>query len=130
MIAVDTNVIVRLVVGDDLKQTRIALDLAKREAFYVSFTVLEEVEWVLRSRFGYERARIVEALSGLDALVTIVFESEQDTRWAIGRYAAAGELADYLHIASARAVGRFATFERKLARRAGSNPPASIETLA
>ena len=130
MIAVDTNVLVRLIVGDDPEQARVALELAEREPFYVSLTVLEELEWVLRSRFGYDRGRIVQALDALDALVRLVFEAEHDVRWAIERYALAGELADYLHLAAARSVGRFASFERKLARRAGVNSPATVITLA
>ena len=129
MIAVDTNVVVRIIVGDDPQQARLVLDLAERETFYVTLTVLQEIEWVLRSRFGYDRAQIVEALDAVDALVGLIFEADRDARWAIERYALAGELADYLHIASARAIGRFATFERKLGRRAGPNAPATVETL-
>ena len=129
MIAVDTNVIVRLIVGDDPQQIEVALDLADREPFYVLLTVLEEVEWVLRSRFGYDRTRIVAAIESLDELVRLVFEAEREVRWALERYAHAGELADYLHLASAREIGRFATFERKLARRAGAGSPTAIETL-
>lgn len=129
MIAVDTNIIVRIIVGDDPQQTRLALELAERESFYISLTVLEETEWVLRSRFGYGRAAVVEALAALDGLVRIVFEADEGVRWAMDRYAHTGELADYLHVVSARAVGRFATFERRLVRRAGSSSPAVIETL-
>ena len=130
MIAVDTNVLVRLIVGDDPAQARVALALAEREAFFVSFTVLEETEWVLRSRFGYDRAQIVTALRALPDLLTMRYEDDDDAQWAIDRYALAGELADYLHIAAARTVGRFATFEKRLARRAGVDAPVPIETLA
>ncbi|MEH3035703.1 MAG: type II toxin-antitoxin system VapC family toxin [Sphingomonas adhaesiva] len=126
----DTNVVVRLIVGDDPDQVALALKLAERDAFYVSFTVLEEVEWVLRSRFGYGRDQIVHALRALADLVILRYEDDDDARWAIERYALSGELADYLHIASARVAGRFATFERRLARRAGSNSPVPVETLA
>lgn len=130
MIAVDTNVIVRLIVGDDPDQVALALELAAREAFYVSFTVLEEVEWVLRSRFRYSRDDIVCALRALPDLVTLRYEDDDDARWAIERYAQSGELADYLHIASARMAGRFVTFERRLSHRAGPNSPVPVETLA
>ncbi len=130
MIAVDTNVLVRLIVGDDPWQAQVALELAEREPFYVSLTVLEELEWVLRSRYGYERRRIVEALDALSSLVRLVFEAEHDVRWAMERYALAGELADYLHLAAARAIGQFASFEQKLTRRAGPNTPTPIVTLA
>ena len=117
MIAVDTNIIVRLIVDDDPGQVSRALALAERETFYVSLTVLAETEWVLRSRYGYERAAVVEAFRWLPRVVTIVFEDAR-VPWAIDRYALAGEFADYLHLLAAHEIGRFATFEKKLARRA------------
>ncbi len=130
MIAVDTNILVRLIVADDQRQVGLALALAEREIFFVSFTVLIETEWVLRSRYGYDRTTIVAAFNALENLVNLDFEHHADVRWAIDRYAIAGELADYLHMATARSIGRFATFEKKLVKRAGPDAPAAIETLA
>lgn len=126
MIAVDTNIIVRLIVGDDEQQVARVFALAACETLYVSLTVLIETEWVLRSRYGYDRALIAAALRHLPELVHLRFEHEDDAIWAIEHYALAGELADYAHLAVARAVGRFATFEVKLARRAGDRSPAVV----
>lgn len=130
MIAVDTNILVRLIVGDDPDQVRRALALSTQDTFFVSLTVLIETEWVLRSRFDMAREEIVAALWALGDLVPLVFEHDRDARWAIERYARVGELADYVHIVAARAVGRFATFETRLARRAGPDAPAIIEVPA
>ena len=130
MVAVDTNVIVRLIVGDDEAQVAVALALAEREVLFVAFSVLIEIDWVLRSRYGYGRERIVAALHQLSQLVSLRFEQDDHGWWAIDRYARAGELADYVHIAAANGVGRFATFERKLARRAGEGAPSRVDTLA
>lgn len=126
MIAVDTNILVRLVVADDEEQVQRALALAEREAFYVSFTVLIETEWVLRSRYGYSRAAIVSAFTALPQLVRLRFEDDADARWAIGRYGDGGELADFVHMAAARPIGLFASFESKLARRAGDQAPVQV----
>lgn len=130
MIAADTNIIVRLIVADDERQLASALDLVSREDVYVSLTVLLETEWVLRSRFGYSRADIHAALDALPSLLRLHVEAPDDVNWALGRYAIGGELADYLHIASARAIGRFASFEKKLAQRAGPDAPATVELVA
>ena len=130
MIAVDTNIVVRLIVADDERQVALALQLAERETFFVSFSVLIETEWVLRASYGYTRDRIVSAFRAFASLVRVRFEHEEDARWAIDRYARAGELADYIHMAAARGAGGFATFERKLVRRAGDNPPVTVQTLA
>lgn len=130
MIAVDTNIVVRLILGDDAIQVERALALAAREQFYISFTVLAETEWVLRSRFGFDRSMTVTALAALADLVSLIYENDGDARWALARFAGGGELADFLHIAAARPIGRFASFERKLGRRAGAHSPASIEIPA
>jgi predicted nucleic-acid-binding protein len=129
VIAVDTNIVVRLIVADDDAQVALALDLASRERLYVGMTVLLETEWVLRSTYHFDRASVCSALLNFGDLPFVQFEADQDIRWALARYAEAGELADYIHIATAREVGRFATFERRLNRRAGDAPPARIETL-
>jgi predicted nucleic-acid-binding protein len=126
MIAVDTNIIVRLIVADDEAQVARALALAERENFFVGLTVLIETDWVLRSRYGFDRGRVTNALLALADLVSITFESEADVRWAIERYALGGEFADFIHLAAARPIGRFASFEDKLARRAGDDTPAAV----
>ena len=51
MIAVDTNVLVRLLTGDDPAQTRRAADLFAQESILIPKTVLLETEWVLRYRY-------------------------------------------------------------------------------
>ncbi len=130
MIAVDTNVIVRLIVADDPDQLELALALTRRDKLYISLTVLIETDWVLRATYGYERSQICTAFAALRDAFGIRFEAARDVRWALERYARAGELADYIHLSSARAAGSFATFERRLSRRAGSKSPAPVHTLA
>ena len=127
MIAVDTDIIVRLIVADNEDQVRRALALAARETLYISFTVLIEAEWVLRSRYDYDRLGIVAALRALCSLIDLRFEHDADAHWAIDRYERGGELADYVHVAAARSIGRLASFERKLVRRIGDSAPATVE---
>jgi predicted nucleic-acid-binding protein len=60
MLGIDTNVVVRLVVADDAEQTRRARKLieqaqSREEPVLVSLLVLLESEWVLRSRYGFDR---------------------------------------------------------------------------
>lgn len=130
MIAVDTNVVVRLIVADDDAQVEAALALAARELLHVGIGVLMETDWVLRSRYGFTRRQAHAALANLFLVDFLRFEASEDVRWALARYAEGGEFADFLHIAAARPVGRFATFEHRLAQRAGRDSPVSIETLA
>ncbi|HEX5123195.1 MAG TPA: PIN domain-containing protein, partial [Rhodanobacteraceae bacterium] len=58
MIAIDTNVLVRLLVVDASEQCDAARALVESQRVLVLRTVLLETEWVLRSRFGLERSLI------------------------------------------------------------------------
>ena len=69
MAALDTNVLVRFLVQDDAKQGLLARELirstlAKGEPLFVPVTVMLELEWVLRSNFGFDKAQIIFAYSG------------------------------------------------------------------
>ncbi len=81
MLGIDTNVLVRYLVRDDEPQFEKANRLIKRgigsgEAVFVSLPVLLETEWVLRSRYGLNKAEIAEAISGLLYATEIQFEAE------------------------------------------------------
>ena len=65
MIAVDTNVVVRLVTADDQTQFRRARKAFRDHEVFLAETVLLETEWVLRYSYGFDADRIVGALRGL-----------------------------------------------------------------
>ncbi len=125
MIAVDTNVIVRLIVGDDDEQLARAARLLERNDIFVSLAVLVETEWVLPSRYGMDRARITRSLTAIANLSAVVVEADDDVRWALTR----GELAAFVHPAATRPVEGLATFGRKLARPAGDDSPVRVEAV-
>ena len=51
MLAIDTNIIVRYLVEDDLRQLKIAARIVENESVFVPITVFLEVEWVLRALY-------------------------------------------------------------------------------
>ena len=65
MIAVDTNIVVRLLMGDDAEQTRSAALLFDREAIFIAKSVILETEWVLRRGYRQTPPAIVHALENL-----------------------------------------------------------------
>lgn len=81
MLGIDTNVLVRFLVRDDETQFDRANKLIRREVgtgrpVFVSLLVLLETEWVLRSRYGVPKNRVVEAISGLLDAADVAFEDE------------------------------------------------------
>ncbi len=63
MIAVDTNVLVRLLTGDDHKQAAAARFVFENNPIWIAKTVLLETSWVLRSLYGFEESAILEAFT-------------------------------------------------------------------
>ena len=118
MVAVDTNVLVRLLTGDEPAQTTRARAIFERETVLLPKTVILETEWVLRRLYRFGSARIADAFLALIALPDLVCEDMGAMADAIQWMRGGMDLADALHLASARPAGRFATFDDKLAQRA------------
>ena len=130
MIAVDTNVLLRIVLDDDAIQVKAIRGLLTRDELFVSIGVLLETGWVLQSRYRMPRGDVAAALTLLTTLDRIVVSRVAQVKWAIERYSQGADLADMMHIVSAAKVGGFATFDRRLARATGEGAPVAIETLA
>ncbi len=102
MIALDTNVLVRVLVTDNESQSRSARDLveqcvARGEALYIGDLVLSELVWVLERAYKLRRSAISDALRTLRGLRHVVFASNARFDRAVERYAAGqGDLADHL----------------------------------
>lgn len=118
MIAIDTNVLVRLLVQDDAAQGAAARSLFEKQEIWIGKTVLLETIWVLRAVYDFTDAAIVRALEGALGLPRVHVEDSASVAKALGAGAAGIDLADALHAASTPAAARaFVTFDKKLARR-------------
>lgn len=120
MIAVDTNVVARLIVGDDPDQAKRAAALFRHEDIFIPKTVLLELEWVLRGAYGIERPLILTALLSMLGLPNVTAEDGARVASALRDYEAGLDFADALHIASSIEADRFVTFDEKLRKRAKS----------
>lgn len=129
MKAVDTNLVVRLLILDDPVQTERA-GAVFDEGVFVPLTVFLETGWLLKSRYRLSRSQVARSLQALLDMPEVTVPDAEKVRWAIDRVAVAGDLADLVHlVASAAEAGAFVTFDRALARSAGTTPPLPIETL-
>ena len=117
MIAVDTNLLVRLATNDDPPARQAVVALLESEETLICKTVLLETEWVLRSRFGYKPAQVLSFFRYLATLPAILFEDEVAISRALEVFSADIDFADALHVASAGDC-EFVTMDRVLVRRA------------
>ncbi len=127
MLGLDTNVLVRFLVQDDQAQFERAQKLIGRElragdAVLISLLVLLETEWVLRNRYGFSKAQIAAAFSGLLDSVEVHFEDEHSIENALFMWKdSSADFADCLIGARHRALGCRATasFDTKAAKLPG-----------
>ena len=118
MIAVDTNVLVRLLAGDDPKQAAAAQSLFAAGPIWIAKTVLLETGWVLRSQYGFEEPAIRDAFRRLLGLKNVHAEDEPSVAAALALTVHGIELADAMHLSSRPVGARFVSFDRSLVRRA------------
>lgn len=129
MHAADTNVLVRLLTGDDAEQTKRAAALFKKEAIYIPKTVLLETEWVLRRLYRLEYKVVVNAFRKLSGLGNVEIEQPlvvtQALQWCEGGM----DFADALHLASSQNCRKFATFDEQLKKSAPAGTKTAIRLL-
>jgi predicted nucleic-acid-binding protein len=129
LIAVDTNVLVRLITWDDQQQAEQAQTLVDAGPVFVSLVALLETEWVLRSSHGFDREDVASALLSLFALPNIIVEQSTLARWAVECHGRGADLGDALLLASAREAEEFATFDKRLPKKLSAGSPVTIRLI-
>jgi predicted nucleic-acid-binding protein len=118
VIAVDTDVLVRLLTGDEPKQAAAARRLFSSQPIWIAKTVLLETGWVLRSLYGFEQGAIREAFTKLLGLKNVKAEDESSVAAALALIAHGVEFADAMHLGSRPPGGQFVSFDKSFVQRA------------
>ena len=113
MRAVDTNVVVRFLTGDDPTQASRAKAVIDAGDVFVGTTVLLETEWVLRSVYGFAREDVARALGALAGLPGVSVESPVLLGEALQRTVSGMDFADALHLGAAERCEAMLTFDRR-----------------
>lgn len=129
MHAVDTNVLVRLLTGDDAEQTKRAVALFKKETIFVPKTVLLETEWVLRRLYRLERMVVVTAFRKLFGLGNVEIEQPLVVTQALQWCENGMDFADALHLAGSQDSKKFATFDEHLKKSAPAGTKPGVRLL-
>ena len=124
MPGVDTNVLVRWLVADDPAQVasvQAVFESARtsREMLFVPTTVTLELEWVLRSRYRFDKATVLSAFTALLETQELEFQAEAALELALHSYRSApADFADCLHAGLCAAANRMPllSFDHKAAR--------------
>lgn len=116
MIALDTNVVVRIIVDDDPEQVRRAIQFISSNDVLLLTSVILEVEWVLRSIYKLDAETIVRSIKGFIALDSVSVEKPEAVLRAIEAYVQGMDFADAMHLACSSHCARFASFDIALSR--------------
>ena len=119
MIAVDTNLLVRLLTSDDPSQARRAAKIMESDDIFIPKTVMLETEWVLRHAYGIKKINIIKGFQRLLGLRNVEVEDPDNVIQAISWYDSGLDFADALHLASSKRAEKFATFDSALTKKAG-----------
>jgi predicted nucleic-acid-binding protein len=114
MISIDTNVIVRLLVIDDVPQSERAKAIFETDQIFIALSVVLETEWVLRARYDFEKRTLTGAIRRLLRLPNVVTEDGPRVMQALDWADAGMDFADALHLAGSSHCASFASFDRKL----------------
>ena len=124
MLAVDTNVLVRLLVRDDAHQAQAADGFVAKGA-WVSHLVLAETVWVLEAVYARSPAQLAAALDLLLTHESLVLQDADTVRAALTQFRAKPALgfSDCLVLEIARKAGHvpLGTFDKALSRLKGAH---------
>jgi predicted nucleic-acid-binding protein len=129
MPALDTNVLVRYLIRDDSAQFAAARALirrcvSERLVLFVPVTVTLELEWVLRSSFGFGKDETIATLVNLFSAAELTFQSEIALEVALHLYRAdSADFADCLHVSLAAQASETPlwTFDKAAAKLVGAS---------
>jgi predicted nucleic-acid-binding protein len=112
MIALDTNILARLLLRDDARQFARARDLLAQERDYTApITVMQELVWVLEVN-DCAREDIAHGLGLLLGLPNFKPHRPEALRQALDWYARGLDFADALHLALSQGSEELVTFDR------------------
>ena len=127
MRAVDTNVVVRYLTGDDPGQAVRARAVLDAGDVFVSTTVLLESEWVLRSVYGLNRTEVAAALRAFAGLPGLCVESPAVLAEALDSAETGMDFADALHLGAAARCEALLTFDLRFIELARETPVRVME---
>jgi predicted nucleic-acid-binding protein len=118
MIAVDTNIVVRLLTQDDEQQYNKSLKLFQEQGIFIPDTVLLETEWVLRCAYHFRPDEICKAFKNLLGLPNVHVANGGLVAQTLQWHEQGLDFADAFHLASSQNCSTIYTFDARLVTKA------------
>ena len=118
MVAVDTNLIVRLLTRDDVIQFKQSVRIFNTQDVLIPDTVILESEWVLRFAYGFESGQIIHAFKNMLGLPNVTVQNAQRISLAMDWHERGLDFADAMHLAAGRNHAGLYTFDNRFIKKA------------
>ena len=117
MIAIDTNIIIRLMTRDDEEQYQKSLKVFQNQNIFIADTVILETEWVLRFAYKFKSVEISQAFRKVCGLPNVYLTNEKLILQVIQWHEKGLDFADAFHLASSHHCLEFYTFDEKFIKK-------------
>jgi predicted nucleic-acid-binding protein len=118
MKAIDTNLVIRLLLNDDPVQSAKVKALLGAGDVVISPTVLLETLWVLESRYGASDDVLLDTVAALARLSAVTIGRPEQCAEFFRLWRGGLDPQDAAHLAFVDEVDAFVTFDRDLVKRA------------
>jgi predicted nucleic acid-binding protein len=112
VIAIDTNILVRLLTRDSEAEYKASHKLFAAEEIFIPDTVVLETEWVLRYAYDLKPAEFCDALRKVCGLPNVSLTNGQRVAQAISWHEAGLDFADAFHLALSQGMSSLKTFDK------------------
>jgi predicted nucleic acid-binding protein len=131
VIALDANIVVRILTKDEPSQFAAALKLVEDNDVYLASASFQETGWVLIKRYGFNREAVVFGLRQFLGLPNLTVWNRQTAELTLALFQHGMEFGDAAQLASCNgAASSLATFDKAFARKAKSiNTETSVLAL-
>lgn len=129
MIAVDTNVVIRLLTQDDESQFNKSVELFNFQDIFIPDTVILEIEWVLRFAYKFKPSEICTALRNLFGLPNVYVTNANLIIQVLQWHENGLDFADAFHLAHSQSYPEFYTFDGKFVKRAAGLTQCVVKNL-
>jgi predicted nucleic-acid-binding protein len=130
MIAIDTNVLVRIIVNDDPEQCQKALAALNDQAVYIPVTVILESEWVFRHCYGLAVDKVCLAFQGLLQAEGVEIAETEAVQCALALHENGMDFADALHLnLAAKRADAICTFDKAFVRSVPDDAAVTVQRL-
>lgn len=129
MIAVDTNVVVRLLTQDDEQQYEKSRKLFQEQDIFIPDTVILETEWVLRFAYHFKPDEVCRAFRNLLGLPNVQLADASVMSQVLQWHENGLDFADALHLALSQNFSAIYTFDIRFVNRAKGLTECKVQQL-